>query len=79
MPSPEVTEVLDYLDAAIREREQLLVRGGLAGEGIELSVNYKAAVSEIINLKRIRARVDEVFNKKQKAEQDDSGLQPLPE
>jgi hypothetical protein len=77
--SPEVTEVLAFLGDALADRKARLTRGAIVGEGEALAVNYKAACAEIRLIESLAQKIDEVFNRKEKAEQADSGLTPMPE
>lgn len=76
---PEALQFKEYLDGAIKEREDQILRGALVGTGAELGISYKLATMEVTNLKRIRTKFDEIFNKKAKAEEAESGMTPLEE
>lgn len=77
--SPEAQAVLDWLANAKKNRQDILLRGGVAGEGIALAVAYKAAVAEIKLIGDVMVQIDAVFNKKEIAEQSDSGVTEMPE
>lgn len=72
--SPEALEVLTHLQECKREREARLLRGAIVGTGIELAVAYKAAVAEIRLIDGLIENLDKVFNKKEIAEQAESGM-----
>lgn len=78
--SPEADQVLDHLKACKSERERRVLRGAVIGDNAaEVGIAYKAAVAEIRLIDGVIAKFDAVFNKKEIAEQSDSGVTEMPE
>lgn len=78
--SPEAAEVLAHLNECKIERVSRLMRGAVAGDtASEVGVAYKAAVAEIRLIDGVIKKFDEVFNKKENAEQADSGMTEMQE